>query len=59
MKDAKTACKQIRSSVPFDEVNVMVPLLGETQGGQHRTNSDAVDGEGGQHSIGNVKGSQI
>ena len=37
----------------------MMPLLGETRGGQHRTDNDAVDGGGGQHSIGNVAASQI
>ena len=60
MKDAtQTACTQIRSSVPFDEANVTMSLLDETQRGQHRTNDDGVDGGAGQRSIGNVAASQI
>ena len=60
MKDAtQTAYAQIRSSVPFDEANVTMPLLDETQRGQHRTNDDVVDGGVGQYSIGNVAASQI
>ena len=51
---AQNAYTQTRSSVPSDEVNVTMPLLGETQGGQHRTNDNAGDGGVGYHSIGNV-----
>ena len=60
MRDAtQTAYTQTRSSVPLDEANVTMPLLDETQRGQHRTNNEVVDGGVGQHSIGNVAASQI